>query len=276
MLLMDIRIEKLKIKNDLKDNNFLTELSNADDNESALLLYYEMMKTILKALFVCLFFFLGNHAIADNLMEGNRLFDAGQYKEAMTFLMQPDVHDDPEALNLVAYMYNHGLGVSKNAEKAFMCYMKSAESGLAIAQFNVGLAYEQGNGILKNLPEAVKWYRKAAEQEDADAEAKMGYLTVNGIGIGKNYKEAMKWYQRAAEHGDYDSYADIGMMYSRGDGVKRNLNHAVQYYIFGAQKGSTYSQALLGNAYAYGKGIQKDIEQALYCTSRLQKRKRQC
>ena len=52
MLLMDIRIEKLKIKNDLKDNNFLTELSNADDNESALLLYYEMMKTILKALFV--------------------------------------------------------------------------------------------------------------------------------------------------------------------------------------------------------------------------------
>ena len=156
MLLMDIRIEKLKIKNDLKDNNFLTELSNADDNESALLLYYEMMKTILKALFVCLFFFLGNHAIADNLMEGNRLFDAGQYKEAMTFLMQPDVHDDPEALNLVAYMYNHGLGVSKNAEKAFMCYMKSAESGLAIAQFNVGLAYEQGNGILKNLPEAVR------------------------------------------------------------------------------------------------------------------------
>ncbi|KAB2653537.1 MAG: sel1 repeat family protein, partial [Verrucomicrobia bacterium] len=74
-----------------------------------------------------------------------------------------------------------------------------AESGDAVAQFNLGSSYANGEGVVKDDVEAVKWYRKAAEQNDADAQFNLGNSYANGKGVTKDDVEAVKWYRKAAE-----------------------------------------------------------------------------
>ena len=62
-----------------------------------------------------------------------------------------------------------GFFITKNDSEAIKWYKKSAEQGIAKAQFNMGLCYYNGWGIAKNYSEAVKWFKKAAQQGNAGA-----------------------------------------------------------------------------------------------------------
>ncbi len=245
-------------------NISLTGTNKASHNRLAFF-YDEMMKTILKALLLSFFLIGSTLAFAGNVEEGNRLYNAGKYQEALTYFMKPDAATNPATMNRIGYMYDEGQGVKKDPKEAYKWYQKAAETGFPAAQFNLGLSYQYGTGgVQKNINEAVKWFLKAAEQNNAEAELKMGYLSVQGLGTRQDFKKAMNWFRRAAEHGDDRGYVNIGIIYSRGDGVKKDLNRAVQYYILGAQKGEPKAQGLLGTAYAYGKGITQNTEKALY------------
>ena len=218
------------------------------------------MKPFFNAILVFILIATSSLASADEFEKGKRLYESGQYHEAMVSLMNNDTAKNPKAMALIGYMFNNGLGVRKNSEEAFKWYRAAAEDNLSVAQFNLGLMYEQGSGTSANIVEAVKWFRKAAEQNYHPAEMKMGYLTF----IKKDYKQAMQWYRRAAKHGAKGAYVDIGVMYAKGFGVKKDLNQAVQYYILGTEKGDADAQALLGTSYAYGKGVQQDTDKAMY------------
>ena len=166
-----------------------------------------MMKTILKALFFAFILIGSTLAFADNVEEGNHLYNAGKYQEALTFFMKPDAVNNPATMNRIGYMYDEGQGAKKDPKEAFKWYKKAADANLPVAQFNLGLMYQHGTGVSKDINESIKWFRKAAEQNDPDAEMKMGYLTATGTGTKQDFEEAIQWYQRAAEHGDSAAYA---------------------------------------------------------------------
>lgn len=50
-------------------------------------------------------------------------------------------------------------------------YRKAAETGDAIAQYNLGVCYDTGEGVAQDKAEAAKWFRKAAEQGDETAQS---------------------------------------------------------------------------------------------------------
>ncbi len=77
-----------------------------------------------------------------------------------------------------------------------------AESGDAIAQYNLGWMFANGRGIAQDDAEAVKWFRKAAEQGYASAQSNLGVMYEQGRGVEQDYAEAVKWYRKAAEQGD--------------------------------------------------------------------------
>ena len=62
-----------------------------------------------------------------------------------------------------------GEGVTKDYKEAVMWYTKSAEQGLAVAQYCLGLCYAYGQAVTKDMKEAVKWYTKAADQGNESA-----------------------------------------------------------------------------------------------------------
>lgn len=82
-----------------------------------LLSYYENYGQIF--LFPLLLIIGASLAVADNVKEGNRLYDAGKYQEALTYFMKPDAQNDPETINLIGYMYQKGQGVKRIIKKHF-------------------------------------------------------------------------------------------------------------------------------------------------------------
>jgi TPR repeat protein len=67
---------------------------------------------------------------------------------------------------------------------------------------NLGYVYEKGIGVTRNYTEAARWYRKAADAGNARGMSNLGYMHEKGLGVTKNYTEAVRWYRKAANAGN--------------------------------------------------------------------------
>ncbi len=74
---------------------------------------------------------------------------------------------EPGGQYVLCRCYELGHGVPQDDAEAVQWCRRSADQGLACAQFNVGFYYEFGKGVPQDVAEAVKWYRQAAEHGDA-------------------------------------------------------------------------------------------------------------
>lgn len=78
---------------------------------------------------------------------------------------------DLEALFNAGQSYRLGLGVEKDASRAFAMLLKAAQGGLAVAQSRIGLSYATGEGAALDPIEAAKWFELAALGGDTAAAA---------------------------------------------------------------------------------------------------------
>jgi len=53
--------------------------------------------------------------------------------------------------------------------------------------------YENGLGIAQDFNKALKWYRKAAEQGDAEAKFRLALSYDSGEGVSQDHGEAMMY-----------------------------------------------------------------------------------
>jgi uncharacterized protein len=82
-----------------------------------------------------------------------------------------------DAQNELAFLYFVGHGVEQNPEKAFELFSQAAHSGLAIAQYNVGIMYYTGNGVAGvDLSKSYAWLNLAASNGYQDADAARIFL----------------------------------------------------------------------------------------------------
>ena len=79
-------------------------------------------------------------------------------------------------MNLLAHSYSEGNLVDYDEAKAFEWFIKAAERGQAVAQYQLGACFEDGEGVQRNLAKAREWYSKAAAQGDSDARGALGRL----------------------------------------------------------------------------------------------------
>ena len=70
---------------------------------------------------------------------------------------------------LLGQMFENGLGVPQNLDKAAKFYQKAADANHVLAQNALGWMYAEGRGVEKIDAEAVKWWNKAAAQNDLRA-----------------------------------------------------------------------------------------------------------
>lgn len=111
-------------------------------------------------------------------------------------------HGDPWAQNHVAGCYGLGDGVEQNDSLAVMWCRRSAESGYAMGQRNLGVNYYYGlHGLAVDYAEAVKWLRPAAESGIDDAQYLMGLCYAEGRGVEQDEEESFRWLRLAAEQG---------------------------------------------------------------------------
>ncbi len=85
--------------------------------------------------------------------------------------------------------------------KAFSMIVPLANSGHALAQYQMGLMLEQGQGIEANLAEAFKWYQKAADQGVADAYFAVGQIYSRGVVVPRDAVKAFASFDVASTLG---------------------------------------------------------------------------
>ena len=141
-------------------------------------------------------------------------------------------------IRTIAYNYQHGKGgKSVDYAKAMKYYHIAAERGNTDAMNDIGFMYERGLGVTKDDAEATKWYRKAAEQGHAGGQLNLGYMYEKGYGVTKDNAEAVKWYRKAAEQGDAIAQCNLGICYQYGRGVSIDLTQAKYWYEKAAAQG---------------------------------------
>jgi TPR repeat protein len=114
---------------------------------------------------------------------------------------------------------------------------KSAEEGIASAQYSLGLLYVGGVGVPQNYGQAKEWFEKAAKQGHVGSQADLGTLYLQGTGAPQSAQMALFWFSQAAEHGDVLACAKLGWMYAEGRGVLQDFIQAHMWYNLAAAQG---------------------------------------
>ena len=85
-------------------------------------------------------------------------------------------------------------------DQAFHYWLPLAEDGHNESQFMIAGLYEQGQGITASMGEALKWYEAAAKSGLADAQYRLGLYHLNEAPE-KNESLGLYWMQSAADSG---------------------------------------------------------------------------
>ncbi|WP_210397851.1 tetratricopeptide repeat protein [Motiliproteus sediminis] len=109
---------------------------------------------------------LGPDQAADPLTELRLRLAAGETEAALAALQSLVDADPPapRALTLLAWMYERGVGVGHDIERAGALFRQAAEAGDAEAQYALAVMLETGVGQPHDPEQAAIWLRRAAER----------------------------------------------------------------------------------------------------------------
>lgn len=127
--------------------------------------------------------------------------DETTLEKAIHWYSRAAAQDHPDALTNLGSLYAQGLGVARDATKAFTLWSRAANLGNALAAYNLGLAYYRGEGVLADVAKSRRWFEKSADSGLADAQFAMGQMYLLGVGIDVDSAAALAWFQRAEQQG---------------------------------------------------------------------------
>lgn len=179
---------------------------------------------------------MAHSASADDYDRGLDAFKKKNYAEAIALWTPLAENGHAGAQYNLARMYDRGVGVAENDEKATMWYARAAELGFSPAVLQLGMNYIEGEGVAQDIDRGLGLLRQAAADGNAEAEYQLGMLYRDGDDIHKDYAEAMKWYLTAAAQGHSEAQYMIGFMYGSGYGVPQDFVMAYFYYTLAADK----------------------------------------
>lgn len=109
-------------------------------------------------------------------------------------------------------MYENGLGINKDQEKAFSNYQSTAKLGSVNGQFHLAKFY----AIKKNFTEALEWYLKVAGKEYSPALFRLGWIYNIGRGVNKDKTKALYYYRCAAAQGHIFAQKQLAVLLLEG------------------------------------------------------------
>lgn len=125
--------------------------------------------------------------MANELRANNRSYLSGDINRAIPLLDEMDMFERGEAA-LASGAY----------ERAFKYWLPLAEDGHFESQYKIGTLFEQGLGVQQDLEKAVQWYQRAANSGYADAQFRLGLYHINEA-PDKNESLGIYWIQTAAD-----------------------------------------------------------------------------
>ena len=135
-----------------------------------------------------LFYLRGDYSsvVADGQEFSTNLYWAGSYSFVSKSGDQKTVRSFTSTLDAAVGFFNSSSGRNVNARdeaapepREIMFLRKSAESGSALAQVDMGVHFSKGDGVPKDLTQAYRWFSMAADQGNSEAVKQLHALERN-------------------------------------------------------------------------------------------------
>lgn len=149
------------------------------------------------------------------------------YEAAKSLYEEAAQLEEPFAIFCLARLYNGGLGVQQDPQKAYKilysAYKKRIRSGNILLQ--LGVAYDEGHGVAKNSRRSRQLYEQATQLNNYDAMYKLGVEEYKN----RRYKEAYEWIAKAAHHHSTVAMQALAkIFYERGTYVMKDEKKAAE------------------------------------------------
>ncbi len=156
---------------------------------------------------------------------------------------------DPQQQYKLGTLFQAGIGVRKNPEKAKIWYYRAAKQDSFLAQTALGKMQLYGKGIPKNLTRAYFWLTAAAKQGHPEAQYELGNILRYGLGLPFQTSQGRRWYQKAAQQGYADAQYALATLYEAGIGAQVKLPRAKHWYQKAAQQGHAKAKQKLAKVF---------------------------
>lgn len=181
-----------------------------------------------------------------------------------------------------AYLYGSER-TKQNFAQALELFLREAETGNALAMYDLGRMYADGLGCDADSQTAHRWYAKAllafrfAEAKEEEKKRpylwyRIGKMYAADLGVTESvdtkmtekeqkeqrYQEAAKWLEKAAAMGHKYAQYSLAGLYYRGQGVKQNYMKAYELYECSAKQGNPYAGYALAKMLRDGTGVRKN------------------
>ncbi|MBQ3682118.1 MAG: SEL1-like repeat protein [Succinimonas sp.] len=183
-------------------------------------------------------------------------------KEALNYYENSVAHGSTRALVALGRMYQEGVTGKPEPEMAFDLYQKAADRKEPDAIYHLGLAYETGNGVKADNQKALRYFSEAAKSGHPEAMYYVGRYMEEGVFTTSNIQEAVKYYKTAASRGVAEAEMALGRCYEEGTGVSRSLPKSYENYLAAATHGNRDAMRITGDNLMKGNGTEKDPSSA--------------
>ncbi|MDF2371648.1 MAG: SEL1-like repeat protein [Rhizobiaceae bacterium] len=169
-----------------------------------------------------------------------RLVDTGNQAKDIISNLEINQHNliVSRAKHAVAYRYLEGNGTAENTPRAIVSFTDAANNDYADSAYALGTLYETGQAGETNHDTAVKWYLRAAELGDLIAEFNAGWMLFKGTNVARDLERGLSLLKHAAENGENNAAQNLGYIYGVGyANVKADVSEAKKWYGFCATRG---------------------------------------
>lgn len=127
-----------------------------------------------------------------------------------------------KAMNLLAYLYEQGIGTAQDKEKAIYWYKKAAESDYLPSLINLARSYKRQADFSK----AYEYACRLADLEHPAGYYMKGYSLYKGLAGEQNYAKAFAEFEKGGRLNERYCLYMAGICYRNGYGVDRDLDKA--------------------------------------------------
>lgn len=197
---------------------------------------------------------------------GVHYYQLQDYPQAYLWFSKSAEKDNIWAIGNLGLLYECGLGVEKDLNKAFEYYKNAAcrDFGLqwAAGQLNsMGQNYQNGtNGFPNDESLACKCYKASAEGKDANGMCNYGFFLQYGKGTEVDTYGACQWYQKSASYNNIYGLANYAYCCENGVGTEIDYEDAYLNYYEAIDNGNDQDWVRAGMERTRDKWIDKCYE----------------
>ncbi len=183
------------------------------------------------------------------LSEAITAYNISRYDQALAEFSYLSDEGNGTAAYYLGQMYEKGLGVSPDNNKAIYYYT------IADASYNLDATYNLARILLENTQDTtsadfekgIDYLKKAAYAGQSDALVQLGTIYEQGLTVKTNYQYAFGYYYLGALNGDAVAQYKLGMMYIQGVGIPQNFQNGLKWLTRSARQGYVVAQAKLAD-----------------------------